>query len=59
MNATIQDLELELWLRRRNVGELKWQMRDGKKIPLRDMTTEHIENAIKHFESKEEIYERL
>jgi len=44
---TLNDLLLEQWLRKRQSGELVWTTRDGKEIPLKDMTDKHIENAIK------------
>lgn len=44
--ADIDDLRLEQWLRRRNSGLLVWQTRDGKEIPVKDMTDQHISNAI-------------
>ena len=40
------DLERELWLRKRERGELVWTTKDGKNIPLKDMTTEHSENCL-------------
>lgn len=47
MKATINDLVLERWFRLRNSGELKWETRDGKQVPLKDMTDEHLLNAIR------------
>lgn len=46
MDADIEDLTKELWLRQRNEGQLKWKTKDGKQIPIKDMTTQHIINAI-------------
>ena len=46
MDADIKDLTKELWLRQRNEGQLKWKTKDGKQIPIKDMTTQHIINAI-------------
>jgi hypothetical protein len=48
IKADIEDLEKELWLRERE--EMVWETKDGKQIPLKEMTTEHIINAIKYFE---------
>ena len=46
MDADIEDLTKELWLRQRNEGQVKWKTKDGKQIPIKDMTTQHIINAI-------------
>ena len=45
--ADIEDLEQELWLRKRNSGELVWKTKTGDLIPIKDMTDRHLENAIK------------
>ena len=52
IKADIGDLERELWLRRRE--KLVWETRDGKMIPLTQMTTDHIINAINYFQRVEE-----
>lgn len=47
IKAEIEDLEKELWLRNR--VNLYWETKEGIKIPLREMKTEHIINAINYF----------
>lgn len=54
MKATINDLVLERWFRLRSSGELKWETRDGKQVPLKDMTDEHLLNAIRRERRKME-----
>lgn len=46
IKADIEDLEKELWLRQRE--DMIWETKDGKQIPLKEMTTEHIINSIKY-----------
>lgn len=60
IEASIEDLKRELWLRERET--LVWKTKDGKKIPIKEMSTSHIINAINYFERKEEresIYDDL
>ena len=57
MKATIDDLVREQWLRARNSGELVWATKDGKEIPVKDMTDTHIENAIKAVRKANELNE--
>ena len=45
--ASLDDLCKELWLRKRNSGELVWETRDHKLIPIKDMKDSHLENAIR------------
>ena len=47
---TAEDLERELWLRKRNSGELAWTTKEGKTIPLKEMTDKHIENCLQMME---------
>jgi len=54
-NATLDDLKLELWLRRRNAGDLVWTTKSGERIPLKDMSSSHLENAIRKFQRFNEI----
>ena len=55
--AELKDLVLEKWLRARNEGTLVWVTKDGKEMPIKDMTDSHLENAIKHCINKCEFDE--
>lgn len=55
--AELNDLIKERWLRERNSGEIKWITKDGNEIPIKDMTNEHLENAINHLIEHEEYKE--
>ena len=44
--SIIKDLEMELWIRRRNSGQLKWTTRSGEEIALKDMSDQHLQNAL-------------
>lgn len=57
MKATIKDLELELWLRKRERGEIVWTTKSGAEIPINEMSDTHIKNAIKKNEKIEETYD--
>lgn len=56
--AGYDDIRLELWLRERESGEMKWVTKDGKEIPIKDMTTDHLRNVIKMIDRLEEAKER-
>ena len=45
--ATLNDLLLEQWLRRRNSGEITWTSKGGETRPIKDMTDTHLDYAIR------------
>ena len=57
MKADLKDLYKELWLRSRNSGELVWESNSGN-IPIKDMTDEHLNNAIRTTEKYEYMLDR-
>lgn len=46
INATLQDLLLEKWLRRRNEGSLVWTTKEGKVIPIKELSDKHLINIV-------------
>ena len=50
--ATLEELKMELFLRRRN--NLSWTTRNGNIIPISKLTDRHLENIIRHLEQFED-----
>ena len=62
MKATLEDLQLELWLRNRNNGALVWTTKEGNDVPLKDMSDQHLVNTInmiKRAKHAQEVREEL
>lgn len=57
MTANIEDLKLELWLRKRNAGEIIWTTKNKQAISIKDMSDKHLVNTIAFLEKKEELQE--
>lgn len=46
MIATIEDLRLEQFLRNRNSGKLVWKTKEGRIIPIKELSDEHLTNIL-------------
>ena len=46
--ATLKDLYMEKFLRDREQGKIIWKTKDGKEIPMKELTDSHLDNIIKH-----------
>lgn len=55
--AALEDLCKEAWLRERNGNHIVWKTKDGKVIPIKDMTDEHLVNTILMLQKKEDMEE--
>ena len=56
--ASKKDLELELFLRKRQAGILVWKTQDGKEIPIKDLKDGHLVNILNMLDRKEEEHFR-
>lgn len=59
VEATLDDLKLELWLRQREKKEIVWVTKQGIQIPINDMTDDHIINAINCIIRQDEKLEHI
>ena len=59
MDAVLNDLRSELWLRLREKNEIVWTTKEGKRIPINKMTDTHLINTIKMLEKEVDIMEHL
>jgi hypothetical protein len=55
----INDFSTNMYQKRERIGSVKWTQRDGKKIFLRDMTSEHIGKCIIMLMTKIEKLDRI
>ena len=55
--ASLEDLYREKWLRDRNNDEIRWTTKDGKEIPLRQISDAHLDNIINYLIHKKEFDE--
>ena len=56
MIATVEDLRLEQFLRNRNSGKLIWKTKEGKIIPLKELSDEHLTNILNvYYRNKDQI----
>lgn len=47
IKANFKDLKLEYWLRAREKGLICWETKDGRNVPIKDMSDEHLVNTLR------------
>lgn len=50
--ASMEDLLLELFLRKRESGSLVWKTKEGKIIPIKDLSDNHLISIIRMIDRK-------
>ncbi len=53
--ADIDDIQLEMWFRKRNKGEIVWITKDKEQIPIKDLSDEHLQNIYNMMLKKEDF----
>ena len=59
IKANLKDLKMELWLRLRDEGKIKWTCRNGEQIAIKNMSFNHLVNTIKMLEKQEDDFEHV
>ena len=54
MKASLDDLYKEQWIRKRDSKEIVWTTRDGREVPVKEMSDTHLNNTIKYLEKIKE-----